>query len=168
MKKNLVTALVALLSAYSVFAGGIYRVITSTSDFATGDSIILVSYDTGKNMYVMGTYDDETGNVFHAINIGTTTATYLPETITLGSVNESGYPYEYEVTMSSTNVRLKSGTKYVYIDDKDNTKLTLSSTAKTWKPTIWVKNSFAYSAVCMATTNTSYAISYQYSGSSFS
>ena len=167
MKKNLVAALVALLSAYSVFAGGIYRVITSTSDFATGDSIILVSYDTEKNMYVMGTYDDETGNVFHAINIGTTTATYLPETITLGSVNESGYPYEYEVTMSSTNVRLKSGTKYVYADEKKtNTNLTLSS-SYAWKPIIFQNSNFGFGAVSLQRGTISLSIGYVYSSSSF-
>ena len=123
------------MSAQSTL-GGLYQVITSTSDFTAGDTIILVSYDESKNMYAMGTYNSS--NAFHAINIGTTTADYLPSTISLDAANTSGNVYEYKVQEKTVSkgkyyVTLKSGSSYIYSDTDDaNTYLTLGS-SRTWE-----------------------------------
>lgn len=95
MKKFIVCLMAGVLCGISVSAqstlGGLYQIVTSTTDFATGDTIILVSYDAEKNVYAMGTYDSEEENAFHAVNIGTTTADdYLPPTITLDAANTAG------------------------------------------------------------------------------
>ena len=106
MKKFIVCLMAGVLCGLSVSAqstlGGLYQVITSTSDFAAGDTVILVSYDESKNMYAMGTYNGSEGNAFYAINIGTTTADYLPSTITLDAANTAGEVYEYKVIVHKT------------------------------------------------------------------
>lgn len=128
--------------------GGLYQVVTSTSDFTAGDTIILVSYASDKKVYAMGTYDDVEKNAFHAINIGSTTADYLPEKISLDVVNTSGKVYEYRVGISSSTVSLRNGTVYV-AGKKDGTELTLSGTASLWTPYKYTSTKFGFDAVCL-------------------
>lgn len=158
MKKFFIGLTASVLCGLSVSAqstlGGLYQVITSTSDFAAGDTVILVSYDESKNMYAMGTYDSATGNAFHAINIGTTTADYLPSTITLDAANTSDNAYEYEVSTipKSSNIYISKANKYVTGDtSSDNDNLTLSTTSCAWTPTVYTSNpaKFPYNAVCL-------------------
>lgn len=162
MKKFIVCLMAGVLCGLGVSAqstlGGLYQVVTSTTDFATGDTIILVSYDAEKTVYAMGTYDSKEGNAFHAINIGTTTAAYLPPTIALDAANTAGEVYEYKVIVHKSskgvldyvNLQDKDG-KYVHTDDSN---LTLSNTASSnlerWVPYIYSDNdNFPYEAVCL-------------------
>jgi len=164
MKKFFIGLTASVLCGLSVSAqstlGGLYRVITSTSDFAAGDTIILVSYDESKNMYAMGTYDSATGNAFHAINIGTTTADYLPSTITLDAANTSDNAYEYRAMIyrdGSGNVESIAprdvNSKYVSSDNRDdNTKLYIDNDIKRWTPiNLYNRNSdiYKYNAVSL-------------------
>ena len=168
--KNLFLSLMAgVLCGISASAqstlGGLYQVVTSTSDFAAGDTIILVSYDESKNMYAMGTYNSSDGNAFYAINIGTTTADYLPSTITLDAANTTGEVYEYRVGKENSKITLKSNSEYVHAD---GTSLTLSSSTSgssyKWTPYIYSNNAnFPFNAVCLYISS-SYFISYLSSG----
>ena len=153
MKKTIIGLTAYVLYGLSVSAqstlGGLYQVITSTSDFTAGDTILLVSYDESKNMFAMGTYDSDTGNAFHAINIGTTTADYLPSTIALDEVNTSGNAYEYRIGKSSSDVTLRSGTKYVS-GNKDDANIILSDASCKWTPYIYSDDvNYPYDAVCL-------------------
>lgn len=155
-----IASLLCAVGTYAGTIGGVYQVITSTDDFAAGDTIILVSYDENKNVYVMGTYDDEEGNAFHAINIGTTTAEYLPSTITLDNVNSSGYPYEYRARI------FRNGGDVEYIAPQDinsnyvhaeGTSLTLTSStpgnSEKWAPSISNNDKYPFEAVCLKISN---------------
>ncbi len=161
MKKFIVCLMAGVLCGLGVSAqstlGGLYQVVTSTTDFATGDTIILVSYDAEKKVYAMGTYDSKEGNAFHAVNIGTTTADCLPPTITLDAANTAGEVYEYKVIVHKT----KGGAlDYVNLQDKDGkyvqadgTSLKLSNTASStlekWVPYLLDNDNFPYEAVCL-------------------
>ncbi|MBO7645668.1 MAG: hypothetical protein J6S52_01480, partial [Prevotella sp.] len=135
--------------------GGLYQVVTDASDFAAGDTVVLVSYDSDKNVYVMGTYDSGTGNAFHAINIGTTTEDYLPSTIALDEVNTSGNAYEYRTVIYKKDGVLETiglrdvNDEYVHAD---GTSLTLSSdhsgSSHKWTPSVLVNSNYPYGAVC--------------------
>jgi len=155
MKKFIVGLAAGVLCGLGVSAqstlGGLYQVVTSTTDFATGDTIILVSYDAEENVYAMGTYDSEEENAFHAVNIGTTTADYLPSTITLDAANTAGEVYEYKVEKGKGFITLQNGGKYV---QADGTSLKLSNTASSnlerWVPYLYENMSkFPYEAVCL-------------------
>lgn len=164
MKKFIVCLMAGVLCGISVSAqstlGGLYQVITSTSDFAAGDTVILVSYDESKNMYAMGTYNSSDGNAFYAINIGTTTADYLPSTITLDAANTSGNVYEYRVGKSSSTVSLRNGGNYVKGSD-DNSNLTLFATACYWTPYKYSGDeNYPYNAVCLRPNKSAKFISY--------
>ena len=174
MKKFIVGLAAGVLCGLGVSAqstlGGLYQVVTSTTDFATGDTIILVSYDAEKNVYAMGTYDSEEENAFHAVKIGTTTADdYLPPTITLDAANTAGEVYEYKVIVNKTkggaldyvNLQDKDG-KYVHAD---GTSMTLSNTSPgnldKWVPYIYSDNdNFPYEAVCFQLKGLQQFISY--------
>lgn len=165
MKKFFIGLTASVLCGLSVSAqstlGGLYQVITSTSDFAAGDTIILVSYDESKNMYAMGTYDSSEGNAFHAINIGTTTADYLPSTISLSAANTSGNAYEYRITKNSGKVHLSNKSKYIKGDD-NNTNISLvnsSSTATAWTPFKYTSDRYVFDGVSL-NKGTSRFISY--------
>lgn len=139
------------MSAQSTL-GGLYQVITSTSDFTAGDTIILVSYDESKNMYAMGTYNGSEGNAFYAINIGTTTADYLPSTITLDAANTSGNAYEYRTVIykDSHTIGLKDVNDEFVYGTTSNTNLTLSATGTKWIPSKYEDNdNYPYNAVCL-------------------
>lgn len=145
--------------------GGVYQVVTSTSDLATGDTIVLVSYDAGKNMYAMGTYDE--GVAFHAIGIGTTTADYLPSTITLVAANTSGNVFEYRVGKYKDGaIGLRNlNNEYIHTN---GISLTLSSSTSgsshKWTPYKYLNENFAMDAVAF-TSGSSNFISYIYSDS---
>lgn len=174
MKKFIVGLAAGVLCGLGVSAqstlGGLYQVVTSTTDFATGDTIILVSYDAEENVYAMGTYDSEEENAFHAVNIiGTTTADYLPPTIALDAANTAGEVYEYKVIVNKTkggaldyvNLQDKDG-KYVHAD---GTSMTLSNTSPgnldKWVPYIYSDNdNFPYEAVCFQLKGLQQFISY--------
>ncbi|MBR4275654.1 MAG: hypothetical protein IKQ32_01630 [Prevotella sp.] len=158
MKKTIIGLTAYVLYGLSVSAqstlGGLYQVITSTSDFAAGDSIILVSYDAEKNMYAMGTYDSDTGNAFHAINIGTTTADYLPSTISLDAANTSGNAYEYRARIFRDNedniesIALQDvNLDYVY-GTTDNTNITLSTSCR-WTPSKYTSERYGFDGVSL-------------------
>ena len=162
MKKFIVCLMAGVLCGISVSAqstlGGLYQVVTSTTDFAVGDTIILVSYDAEKNVYAMGTYDDEEENAFHAINIGKTTADYLPPTITLDAANTTGEVYEYRTMLykNKSDVLETIGLKdingeYVHAD---GTALALSASTSgnshKWTPHVYSESErYPYNAVCL-------------------
>ena len=159
MRKIFIGCMALLLCGLSVSAqstlGGLYQVVTDASDFAAGDTVVLVSYDSDKNVYVMGTYDSGTENAFHAINIGTTTADYLPSTIALDEVNTSGNAYEYRAVIYKKDGVLETiglrdvNDEYVHAD---GTSLTLSSdhsgSSHKWTPSVLVNSNYPYGAVC--------------------
>ena len=155
-----IASLLCAIATYASTIGGVYQVITSTDDFAAGDTIILVSYDEDKNVYVMGTYDDEEGNAFHAINIGTTTAEYLPSTITLDNVNSSGYPYEYRSMIYKTgtiglrdidsNFAIPSGTSLI------QSPTISSNDSEKWTPFISNNDKYPFEAVCLMSSDNKY------------
>lgn len=150
MKKFIVGLAAGVLCGLGVSAqstlGGLYQVVTSTTDFATGDTIVLVSYDAEKNVYAMGTYDSEEENAFHAVNIGTTTAD-LPSTITLDAANTAGEVYEYKVEKSKSKIALKNGTKYVSID---GTSLIQANSSFEWTPYLYSEvPKYPYEGVCL-------------------
>lgn len=159
MRKIFIGCTALLLCGLSVSAqstlGGLYQVVTDASDFAAGDTVVLVSYDSDKNVYVMGTYDSVTGNAFHAINIGTTTEDYLPSTIALDEVNTSGNAYEYRAVIYKKDGVLETiglrdvNDEYVHAD---GTSLTLSSdhsgSSHKWTPSVLVNSNYPYGAVC--------------------
>jgi len=162
MKKFIVCLMAGVLCGISVSAqstlGGLYQVITSTSDFAAGDTVILVSYDESKNMYAMGTYDGD--DAFYAINIGTTTADYLPSTITLNAANTAGKVYEYRIGKSSSTVSLRNGGNYVTGGDA-NSNLTQSSSVCYWTPYKYSNEvNYPYNAVCLKPNKGAKFISY--------
>ena len=160
MRKIFIGCMALLLCGLSVSAqstlGGLYQVVTDASDFAAGDTVVLVSYDSDKNVYVMGTYDSGTGNAFHAINIGTTTEDYLPSTIALDEVNTSGNAYEYRTVIYKKDGVLETiglrdvNDEYVHAD---GTSLTLSSdhsgSSHKWTPSVLVNSNYPYNAVCL-------------------
>ncbi|MBQ9236967.1 MAG: hypothetical protein IJ183_05565 [Prevotella sp.] len=161
MKKFFIGLTASVLCGLSVSAqstlGGLYQVITSTSDFAAGDTIIMVSYDESKNMYAMGTYNGNEGNAFYAINIiGTTTADCLPSTITLDAANTAGEVYEYRARIFRNakdeveSIALQDvNSDYVY-GTTSNTNLTLSETGTKWIPSKYEDNdNYPYNAVCL-------------------
>ena len=147
IKKALFCVLCTLaLNSKADTNGGSYQVITSTDDFSNDDVIIIVAYDESKNMFAMGTYNDD--NAFHAINIGTTTAEYLPEIISINDVNSNGNAYEYRVTTSSNDIILRDGDNYVS-SDKNSSSLKLSASSCKWTPQILNNSNFPYEAVCL-------------------
>ncbi len=154
MKKFFIGLTACVLCGLSVSAqstlGGLYQVITSTSDFAAGDTIIMVSFDESKNMYAMGTYDSSEGNAFHAINIGTTTADYLPSTISLSAANTSGNAYEYRaVIYKDGTIGPKDISNEYVFGHNDNTNLTLSESSCHWTPYKYTSERYGFDGVSL-------------------